>query len=521
MLDSDRDPRGQSPSRGRDGLTSGCPPAPSGCPPVPPAPPTPAPSAPPPARTRLIWDVRHLVGGAGVSAAMTAATMPLLSRLFTPTDFGVSALFVTYLVLLLTVSTWSYDSSIPLPSDPEVAANCLALSLAVAAVMSCFTTLLVATAITHELVPQLHLMGNLGYLLPVALAGASLYQALSAWALRTGAFETIAKTRVMQTASALAVQCALGTTFAGPTGLIVGDALGRIVGVWAMLKRICRDVPWKEINLSRMIEAAVRYKRFPLFSAPAGVLTASATQLPIILIIGFHGAEAGGVYALTTRILSMPIMLIGKAVGQVVLARAAKANADEGALKHLTEQSTIAMIMLGLLFYGAICIAGPGVFGLTLGEEWVSVGHYSRLLTPWYLMWLVATALNGLLSVREWQPTILMYSSLELVTRGAALTIGSFSDRPITTIALLGAFSFALCVAAINRFFKAGHGSIRAIVRASGRHISILTVLIIVLACYSDSIAPRKGLGLVFAFIMLYAIVEHRLNTLRRTITQA
>lgn len=72
MLDSEGDPRGQSPSRGRVGLTSGCPPAP-------PAPP--APSGRPTAPPAPDLDKRHWGGNLGVNTAF-ALLGSILNGLF-------------------------------------------------------------------------------------------------------------------------------------------------------------------------------------------------------------------------------------------------------------------------------------------------------------------------------------------------------------------------------------------------------------------------------------------------------
>ena len=82
MLDSEGDPRGQSPSRGRDGLTSGCPPAlPPAPPPVRPVPPSPG-RPPAPLRSERItvpprW--QHFANNSGFAVGTNIWSLAIIS----------------------------------------------------------------------------------------------------------------------------------------------------------------------------------------------------------------------------------------------------------------------------------------------------------------------------------------------------------------------------------------------------------------------------------------------------------
>src|SRR5690606_7842279 len=84
-----------------------------------------------------------MVRGASVLAAGTAAgqalillAMPLVTRLYSPEDFGVLAVYASILALLVVVITLKFETAIVLAESDETAAQLLLLSLAVAAVVS-------------------------------------------------------------------------------------------------------------------------------------------------------------------------------------------------------------------------------------------------------------------------------------------------------------------------------------------------------------------------------------------------
>jgi len=71
--------------------------------------------------------------------------------------------------------------------------------------------------------------------------------------------------------------------------------------------------------------------------------------------------------------------------------------------------------------FGALALAGPQLFAILMGDEWDAAGHYAQLLAPWFAVWLVSSPLSGLLSVREWQGSALIFSAFEFALRLGAL----------------------------------------------------------------------------------------------------
>ena len=94
---------------------------------------------------------------------------------------------------------------------------------------------------------------------------------------------------------------------------------GRVTGSFSLVRlslRRSRDV-FKRLRLSTLLNAAVRYRRFPLVSTGAALLGVAATALPPLLIAQLYGTKTLGWFALGDRVLGAPTILIGTAVSQV------------------------------------------------------------------------------------------------------------------------------------------------------------------------------------------------------------
>ena len=56
-----------------------------------------------------------LIGGAGAAQMLAVLSMPLLSRLYAPADFGVLGVFMATVTIAAVFVTGRYEMAIPLP----------------------------------------------------------------------------------------------------------------------------------------------------------------------------------------------------------------------------------------------------------------------------------------------------------------------------------------------------------------------------------------------------------------------
>ena len=69
-----------------------------------------------------------LAGGTAIGQAIYVFVTPILSRLYSPSDFGVLAIYAALLSILGTFTSLSYHLAIPLPEEDASAINLLVLS---------------------------------------------------------------------------------------------------------------------------------------------------------------------------------------------------------------------------------------------------------------------------------------------------------------------------------------------------------------------------------------------------------
>ncbi len=407
---------------------------------------------------------RHVVtlaSGTAVGQVLLVLALPVLTRLYSPADYGALAVYSATLTVLLVLASLRFEQAIPLPEDDRLAGSLLALSLLSLTLVTLLSGVLVALAgdslVQRAKVPALR---PYLWLLPIGLAGAGAFQALSYWAIRRRAFGRIARAKVSQGIGQVAAQIGLGAIGVGAPGLLVGDVIGRVAGGGGVTLQALRDRAFADVTRASLIEAAARYRRFPLLLTWSGLLNVGSLQLPSILFAAGFGAAAAGLYALSYKMLVLPTMLVAQAVGQVFLSRAAALAAEPARLRALSERTALALFAGGLPVFCAVAIAGPRLFALVMGPQWEQAGRYAQVLAPWFALWLVSNPLSGLLNVREWQGSALAFTAVEFLLRLGSLLIGMHRGSPMLAVALLSASGIAIAAASIARFMRAGHSSI-------------------------------------------------------------
>nr|WP_274520339.1 oligosaccharide flippase family protein [Ectothiorhodospira sp. 9100] len=151
---------------------------------------------------------------------------PLLTRLYSPEDFGLLAVFAALLGILSVIASLRYQLAIPLPESDEEAAHVVVLGLIIVADMSLLATVLViffAQPIAD--VFNTPALASYLWLLPLALLLSGIYQVFNYWAIRVKAFTPIARTKLTQAIATVSVQ--LG-------GYLLGPLARHTRGGWAL-----------------------------------------------------------------------------------------------------------------------------------------------------------------------------------------------------------------------------------------------------------------------------------------------
>jgi len=420
-------------------------------------------------RTSKVWSLvrsvlpasrfaRHLavvIGGTAIAQVITVGSSPVLTRLYTPGDFGILSVYVSVLGLLVVASSLRYEIAIPLPELDEDAASLLALSLILVLALSvvvALATLLFGPRLLSG--SKYAVLMRFAWLLPTSMLGAGAYQAISFWTMRKQAFRTLARTKISQSAGQAITQIVLGALHTGPLGLLLGDVVGRAGGTSTLATlawRESREV-FRRITLGGMRRMAHRFRRFPLLSGGSAVFNAATIQVPLLLMATFYGPVVAGLFALGQRVVAAPMSLIGSAVANVYYSTLAEiARNEPEKLQPIFLRLTKRLLLIGI---GPIVLAGiigPWACQVAFGPQWREAGDFLRLLTPMLLAQFVASPLGGTLDVLERQDLHLIREIVRQALCIGALVVGKMLELDVWYAVLL----FAVAGTIGNLFYIA------------------------------------------------------------------
>lgn len=400
-------------------------------------------------RGGVVHSVGTLVGGTAFAQALTVLALPLLTRLYTPAEFSVLAVYAAVLGILVVVACLRLEIAIPLPETDEEAASLLVMSLLSGLTLSVLLGLVVALN-DSRLVKWLHVeeLGPYIWLVPVGVALASAYSAFQYWSTRTKKFPRIARTRMAQALGGVGVQLGAGIAGFGPIGLLAGHAVSGGAGVLSL----ARDT-WKHdrhvirgVSIDSMRNALGRYSRFPKYSTWEGLANTAGIQVPVILIAAWAVGPEAGYLLLATRLMAAPMALIGGSVAQVYLAHAPKEmRADR--LGAFTTKILSGLVKTGvgpLMFAGFV--AAP-VAGIVFGTEWRRAGELVAWMTPWFILQFLSSPVSMVMHVDGKQRQMLVLTIAGFLLRIVALT-GAYFFRESSlaeVYALSGAVFYGVC----------------------------------------------------------------------------
>ncbi|WP_411691419.1 lipopolysaccharide biosynthesis protein [Acinetobacter gandensis] len=372
------------------------------------------------AQGSLIKSISLLVGGTAGAQLLLIIMTPLLTRLYLPSDFGLLAAFVSLLAFFTVISSARYELAIHLPEKIEETVAVTVLSfifLVLTTSISVICILLFAEPISVLLkVP--HLASYL-WLLPFAVFFVGLYQICNAWYVRQKQYKDIAGTKVLQSIVTVLIQ--LSAFKLATFGLLVGQTLGQGAGSLKLsLKSIKNTKEFRSVQFHQIKTVAKRYKSFPIYSTWTGLFNTASLQLAPLIFLSLFGATVAGLYALTLKLVSLPISLVGQAIGSVFLSEAPKAH-REGRLNKLVLQFNKKLVQVGCFPIAILIVSGPELFAFIFGEQWYKAGEYAQWLAPWVFLQLQWTPLSNLTVVLELQKEALISQILTFFARFGAL----------------------------------------------------------------------------------------------------
>lgn len=410
-------------------------------------------------------NVSVLAGGTAISQGLGILLLPVITRLYTPADFSMLAVFSSILGIFAVVACLRLDIAIPLPERDEDAANLLAIALLFTTALATLIALVVWWFPVHiaRAVGQPRLQRYL-WMIPLGIWLVGTYSAMQFWFTRKKRFTAIVRTRVIQTTGSAATQLGFGLLGSlGPVGLLLGQLIGSGAGVLGLGQTVWRNdlQALRKVNWANLRRVLGEYDQFPKYSTFEALANNGTIQLSVIVIAAVtQGPEAGYLF-LAMKTMTIPIGLIGGAVAQVYLSRASdEFRANRLNIFTLNIFSGLMRTGVGpLIFLGIIA---PTTFPLIFGSPWERAGQLVAWMTPWIIFQFISSPISMVMHVTGRQREM-MWLTLATGSIRVATIVLAFSKSPNNLVEYFCIGSAAVYIIYSLAFYNAAGVSPRKI----------------------------------------------------------
>ena len=366
--------------------------------------------------------------GTTIAQAIPIAVSPLLTRIYTPEDFGVFALFIALVSLFSSIASARYEFALMLTHTEEDAINVFSLGFIII-IGVVFALLLIVVGIHDEVVL---LLGNerIGfwlYLIPLTVLLTGFFNLLTFYHNRRSQYKTIASATVIKSIVSVMVQIVVGLLKPGAGGLISGQIIAQGVADMKLMKDMCLNPKFiSQVSISKMRTLAKKYKDFPKFQAPHAFLNASASNVPVYLFSLFFSASVVGLYALSTRMMFAPLMIISGAVSKIYNQKISELYHHGDDAYEMTIQLLKSMVIKMIIPFMILVAFAPDVFSFVFGEEWREAGRYTQVLSLWIFLNVLVSTVSFIPSLINQQKKAFVISIVQVVLLITSISFGAY-----------------------------------------------------------------------------------------------
>lgn len=389
-------------------------------------------------RSPVIRGVATLASGAGLAQVLSVVMTVIITRLYEPSAFGVTAVYGSFVAIGAVTASGRYDSAVILPREDEdgeiQAIKIIRLALVATLLTSVLCLLLIALAQWLGLTGPTAAIGIWKWLIPIGVLGTSTVQALQAYALRRRAYGRIGRVAPMQKLASSLIQIGLGLFHAGTLGLMTGVLVAPFVGLGSLAnyfrsqgKQLAKSLHEDQLKwrLQDLRLVARVYSDFPKYQLPFALLNTASWSLQSIVLSARYSIADVGQFSLAFAVLSLPASLVASSVGSVYAREIAARAADPAECLRITRKLLKATFWVATPLCVVAAVLSPRVFPALFGSQWSLAGEIACGMA--FLIWarFMGGNLSAVFLAYRRQRFLLLWQGCILASTLGSLVLGS------------------------------------------------------------------------------------------------
>lgn len=378
-------------------------------------------------------NVYKLMTGTIAAQVIPLILSPVLTRLYTPKDFGLWDIYMSITGFIGIVATGRYALAIVLPKEKKDAMSLFSLSIFLSVLMS-FISFIIIFFFRSSII-DLYNEPELGYWLyfiPLSIFFIGVLQAYEYWFTREKKFMTISVGKILESTSSGISRIAIVIKQLFQGGLILGNLIGQgVVFFLFVIKDLKHFYSIGKDKFSDIIRNAKTYSDFLKINSLHALIDSLQLMLVTYMIVYYFGTEENGFYSFASRILRVPVGFIGVAIAQVFYQKASERYAESGNIYPLVRKLVLSTLKIGLPIFITIFFFGDFIFEFIFGKAFATAGTYGSIMSPWIFLGFITSPISGVAIIMNKQKPFFFLGLLRGLAAVGAIYIGNYMFHDI------------------------------------------------------------------------------------------
>lgn len=398
-------------------------------------------------QSEFVKNIFVLLTGTTFAQLIPILTAFVLTRLYTPSDYGIMGVFLTIVTILGSLATLQYNNVIIVGESETDAKYALSLVVFLTSVISIFTLFVVF--FFNNLICDLFNKPELSswlYFVPYSVFLTGWILGFTGWLNRKKSFRLMSFSRISGALIIALISIGLGFYFKGPIGLLLGQLVSQlIVALILAYNYFFKEKNTLYFQFTSIRQVANKYINFPKYSFPADFIYQVINQLPVLMMTRYSvNLISVGLFNFSNRILGLPSMVVATAISEVFKQRAVEDYYEKGSCRTIFIKVLKSLVVTAILPFLVLLIWGPDIFEFCFGSKWRGAGEYSQILAVMIFFRFIASPLSFIFTIAQKQKLDFALHILILISVGSMFLIGFSLGLEMKTILLLYAVVYSL-----------------------------------------------------------------------------
>lgn len=380
-------------------------------------------------QSKLVRNILTLFSGKITAQLILIGSAPIISRLFTPSDYGIAALVLAIAAIASPLATLGYGTAAQMAHSDADARRLINVTIG--------STLFFGAAIGIGFVFYSRTTSGtlfsdfVGWELAIPvffiLQGAE--SALESWNTRKKKFKVQATTYVAGTALGTGSRIAFGVTAGSSVGgLVIGYLIGLVTRVFILARSTDLFKRTKAIGTPAQPYGTliIQYRDFPFFTTPTAFLRATSSKFPLLFFGAAFSPAVAGFYAMSDRLFLGPLQILQTSFRTVFTQHLIDKKNSGRNIRILVMKSCLATALLMVPPAIALTLFAEQAIAFLLGVEWQQAGVFISITAPLMVFASLVIPANAAMVVMRQQRRMLLLQIVTTLSLVFGLTVSFF-----------------------------------------------------------------------------------------------